>query len=49
MSIAAALIPLLIIAGSYLYYTSTKDKWVEISVAYGDKNTSYCLIAPKYG
>ena len=37
MSIAAALIPLLIIAGSYLYYTSTKDKWVEISVAYGDK------------
>lgn len=37
MSIAAALIPLLIIAGSYLYYISTKDKWVEISVAYGDK------------
>ena len=37
MSIAAALVPLLIIAGSYLYYTSTKDKWVEISVAYGDK------------
>ena len=37
MRIAAALIPLLIITGSYLYYTSTKDKWIEISVAYGDK------------
>lgn len=35
--IAAVLIPLFIIAGSYLYYISTENEWVEISVAYGDR------------
>ena len=35
--IAAVLIPLFMMAGGYLYYTSTQNKWIEISVAYGDK------------
>lgn len=35
--IAAVLIPLFMMTGGYLYYTSTQNKWIEISVAYGDK------------
>ena len=35
--IAAVLIPLFIFAGGYLYYASTTNKLIEISVAYGDR------------
>jgi len=35
--IAAVMIPILIIAGSYWYYTSAKNDLVEISVAYGEQ------------
>lgn len=35
--IAAVLIPLFIIAGGYLYYSSTRNGLIEISVAYGEE------------
>lgn len=35
--IAAVMIPILIITGSYWYYTATKNPLIEISVAYGEK------------
>lgn len=35
--IAAVLIPLFIVAGGYLYYTSTANHLIEVSVAYGEK------------
>lgn len=35
--IAAVLIPLFILAGGYLYYASTANRLIEISVAYGEK------------
>lgn len=35
--VAAVLLPLLIIAGGYLYYSSAKNSMVEISVAFGEK------------
>lgn len=35
--IAAVLIPLFIFAGGYLYYASTTNKLIEVSVAYGDR------------
>ena len=35
--IAAVLIPLLIIAGGYLYYQSTQSRMIEIYVAYGEE------------
>ena len=34
---AAVLIPLFILAGGYLYYASTADRLIEVSVAYGEK------------
>lgn len=34
---AAVLLPLLILTGGYLYYSSTKNSLIEISVAYGEK------------
>lgn len=35
--IAAVILPLCILAGGYLYYTSAIDNLIEISVAYGEK------------
>lgn len=35
--VAAVLIPLLILAGGYLYYNTTTNALIEVSVAYGDK------------
>lgn len=35
--IAAVLIPLFVVAGGYLYYNSTKDNLIEITVAYGEE------------
>ncbi|TFD93776.1 FecR family protein [Dysgonomonas capnocytophagoides] len=35
--IAAILIPLFVVAGGYLYYNSTKDNLIEITVAYGEE------------
>lgn len=35
--VAAVLLPLFFIAGGYLYYQSTKNELIEISVAYGEK------------
>lgn len=35
--IAAVLIPLFIVVGGYLYYDSTKDNLIEITVAYGEE------------
>lgn len=35
--IAAVLIPLFVVAGGYLYYNSTKDNLIEVTVAYGEK------------
>lgn len=35
--VAAVLLPLFFIAGGYLYYQSTKNNLIEISVAYGEK------------
>lgn len=35
--IAAVLIPLFVLAGGYLYYTSTTHNLIEVSVAYGEK------------
>lgn len=35
--VAAVLIPLFILAGGYLYYTSTANRLIEIYVAYGEK------------
>lgn len=35
--IVAVIIPLFVLAGSYLYYVSTKNNIIEISVAYGEK------------
>lgn len=36
--IAAVLVPLLILAGSYLYYSSTTSNMIEVTVAYGEQN-----------
>lgn len=35
--IAAVLIPLFVVAGGYLYYNSTKDNLIEVTVAYGEE------------
>lgn len=35
--VAAILIPLFILAGGYLYYTSTTNRLIEVSVAYGER------------
>lgn len=35
--VAAVLIPLFILAGGYLYHTSTRNHLIEISAAYGEK------------
>jgi len=37
LRIAAILVPLILFLGGYLYYTSDKNSWTEISVAYGEE------------
>lgn len=37
MRVAAVLIPLLILSGGYLYYSSVRNRLIEVSVAYGER------------